>query len=111
MSIIKIARERGHGELLQYGNVAHLPEVDAGVAEENGTKGISCRCHVHVTEDDRATRKIVTRHSLSGDDFGGLAECGQTGLSTLTPHPYRAWTVKPHNQKRVSVIPFFFFQS
>ncbi|KAH9996843.1 hypothetical protein BJV77DRAFT_1148540 [Russula vinacea] len=69
------------GELLQYGNVAHLPEVDAGVAEENGTKGISCRCHVHVTEDDRATRKIVTRHSLSGDDFGGLAECGQTEQS------------------------------
>ena len=64
---------------------------------------------MHVTEDDRATRKIVTRHSLSGDDFGGLAECGQTGLSTLTAHPYRAWTVKPHNQKRVSVIPFFFF--
>ena len=36
----KIARERGHGEL-QYGNVAHLPEVDAGVAGENGTKGIN----------------------------------------------------------------------
>jgi broad specificity phosphatase PhoE len=44
VSIVSIPRaERGHGELLQYGNIAHLREagVDMHVAEENGDeKGI-----------------------------------------------------------------------
>ena len=44
VSIVSVPRvERGHGELLQYGNIAHLREadVDMRVAEENGDeKGI-----------------------------------------------------------------------
>ena len=33
---------------------------------------------------------------------------GSVNVDILTAHYYRAWTVKPHNQKCVSVIPFFF---
>ena len=44
VSIVSVPRgERGHGKLLQYGNIAHLREADADmrVAEENGDeKGI-----------------------------------------------------------------------
>jgi broad specificity phosphatase PhoE len=42
VSIVRIPRERGRGELLQYGNIAHLCELDVDAAEENGDeRGIS----------------------------------------------------------------------
>jgi broad specificity phosphatase PhoE len=42
VSVVKIPRERGRGQLLQYGNIAHLREMDVDVAEENGDEsGIS----------------------------------------------------------------------
>jgi broad specificity phosphatase PhoE len=37
VSVVKLPRERGRGELLQYGNIAHLREMDVdAAAEENG---------------------------------------------------------------------------
>lgn len=42
VSVVRIPRERGCGELLQYGNVTHLREMDVDAAEENADeRGIS----------------------------------------------------------------------
>jgi broad specificity phosphatase PhoE len=42
VSIVRVPRERGRGELVQYGNVTHLREVEMDAAEENGDeRGIS----------------------------------------------------------------------
>jgi broad specificity phosphatase PhoE len=42
VSVVRIPRERGRRELLQYGNVTHLREMDVDAAEENGDeRGIS----------------------------------------------------------------------
>ena len=36
VSVVKLPRERGRGELLQYGNIGHLREMDVDAAGENG---------------------------------------------------------------------------
>ena len=42
VSVVRIPREKGRGELVQYGNIAHLREGYLDAAEENGDeRGIS----------------------------------------------------------------------